>query len=72
MVKTDIGFYKFAIKAKPNSKNPKIIRLKEIIETLLSENSSAYLRRRSKDATRNSYHSCILKYYSFVINDSNK
>lgn len=69
---TGLGFLKFATTPKPNSKNPKIIRLKEILEELLSDNSMAYQRRKNRDATRNSYHGCILKYYAFVINEANK
>ena len=69
---TGIDFLKFATTPKPNTKNPKMIRLKEILETLLAYNSIAYLRRRSRDATRNSYHAALLKYYAFVINEANK
>lgn len=68
----DLAFLKFAIVPKPNSKNPNIIRMKEILEEILSDNSIAYQRRKSRDATRNSYHSSILKYYAFVIMEANK
>ena len=38
-----------------NSKNQNIIRQKEIIEGWLCENSQAYIRRRSREATKNNY-----------------
>ncbi len=69
---TGIDFITFAIAAKPNTKNKNIIRQKEIIEKLLDENSAAYRKRRSRLATKNAYHKCILKYYALVVNQSNK
>ena len=67
-----IDFITFAISAKPNTKNKNIIRQKEIVEKFLDENSAAYRKRRSRLATKNSYHKAVIKYYSLVINQSNK
>ena len=70
--KSGIDFITFAISAKPNTKNKNIIRQKEIVEKFLDENSAAYRKRRSRLATKNSYHKAVIKYYSLVINQSNK
>lgn len=67
-----IDFITFSISAKPNTKNPNIIRQKEIIEKLLGENSEAYQKRKSRLATRNAYHKCLIKYYVLVVNQANK
>lgn len=69
---TDIDFMTKTIAAKPNSKDKNIIRQKEIIEKLLDENSPAYRRRRSRLATKNSYHRALIAYYCLVINTANK
>ena len=69
---TGIDFINKSIAAKPNSKNPNIIRQKEIIESLLSENSPQYLRRRSREDTKNSYHRALIAYYTLVLNHANK
>lgn len=63
----DIKFITFSKSAKPNSKNPNIIRQKEILETWLSENSPAYNRRKSRLATKNSYHRAVLEYFIYLI-----
>lgn len=69
---TGIDFITASIAAKPNSKNKNIIRQKEIIEILLDENSPQYRRRRSRIATKNSYHRALIAYYTLVINAANK
>lgn len=68
----DIDFITISIAPKPNSKNPNIIRQKEIIEGWLCENSPAYLRRRSRQATKNSYYKSILTYFVLIIQNANK
>ena len=67
-----IDFINASIAAKPNSKNPNIIREKEIIEKLLDENSTQYRKRKSREATKNSYHRALIAYYTLIINQSNK
>ena len=69
---TSIDFLTFALSAKPNTKNKNILRQKEITEILLSENSAAYARRKSRIATKNSYYNSITKYYALIVNQSNK
>lgn len=68
----DVDFITKSISPKPNSKNPNILRQKEIIEGWLSENSQAYLRRRSREATKNSYFKCVLSYIVLIIQNANK
>lgn len=68
----DIEFISFSIKAKPNTKNPNVIRQGKIIEQLLTENSVAYNRRKSRLATKLSYNRAILTYFTLIINQSNK
>ena len=71
----DVSSYDFIAKtivAKPNTKNKNIIRQKQIIEEFLNENSPAYRKRKSRDATRSSYHRSILTYYVLVMNEANK
>ena len=68
----DIEFISFTIKAKPNTKNKNILRQNEIIEQLLTENSLAYNRRKSRIATRLSYNRAILTYFTLIINQANK
>lgn len=69
---TSIDFITFSIAAKPNTKNPNIIRQKEILVNLLDENSTQYRKRKSRLATANSYQKSLLKYYVLVVNISNK
>lgn len=68
----DNSFISFSITAKPNTKNPNIIRQKEIIESWLNEKSPNYRKRKSRLATKTSYNKSILKYYVLVINTANK
>jgi hypothetical protein len=69
---TSLDFMTFSIAAKPNTKNPNIIRQKDIIVKFLDENSPQYRKRKNRPATANSYQKAILKYYVLVVNLSNK
>lgn len=69
---TDIKFITYTIAPKPNAKQKEIIRMKEIIENWLSESGTAYLRRRSRIATRNSYERAVRMYFALVIHNSNR
>ena len=44
----------------------------EIIEEFLNENSPGYRKRRSRAATKSSYHKAIITYYALIINQANK
>ena len=67
-----IDFISYSITPKPNSKNPIIIREKEILEGWLDEKSDNYRRRKSREATKVSYHKSILTYFVLTINAANK
>lgn len=66
-----IDFVSWAIAPKPNTKNPHILRQKEIITKWLNMYSDRF--RKSKRAeTISSYYKSIMKYYALIINESNK
>ena len=68
----DIEFVSFSVKAKPNTKDKDVLRQNEIVDKLLCENSIAYNRRKSREATKNSYNRAILTYFVLLINQANK
>ena len=67
---TDIKFITYTISPKPNAKQKEIIRMKEIIETWLCESGTAYMRRRSRVATKNSYERAVRMYFALVIHNN--
>lgn len=69
---TDLKFITYSIASKPNAKQKEILRMKEIIENWLSESGTAYLRRRSRVATRNSYERAVRMYFALVIHNANR
>lgn len=69
---TDIKFITVSITPKPNTKNPNLIRQKEIVESWLDENSPAYRKRKSREATKSSYHKSVLTYFVLMIHNANK
>ena len=66
---TDIGFITYTVAPKPNAKQKEIVRQKEIIEDFLCESGTAYMRRRSRIATRNSYERCVRMYFALTIHN---
>ena len=68
----DIEFISYSIKAKPNTKDKDVLRQNEIVDKFLCENSIAYNRRKSREATKNSYNRAVLTYFVLIINQSNK
>lgn len=65
-------FIRYAIVPKPNSKEPVVLKQKEIIEKWLEENSPAYHRRKSRNATKSSYFKSLTTYFVLLINKANK
>ncbi len=63
-----IEFVAFSTKSKPNTKNPVEIEQKQIIVKWLDENSPNYRKRKSREATANSYVKSILMYFALTIN----
>ena len=68
----NINFITQTIAPKPNAKQKEIVRLKEIIEEWLCESGTAYLRRRSRLATKNSYERAVRMYFALIIHNSNR
>lgn len=69
---SDIRFITYSIAPKPNAKQKEIIRMKEIIEQWLEESGTAYMRRRSRIATKNSYERAVRMYFALTIHNSNR
>lgn len=69
---SDIDFITYSIAPKPNSKNKEVLRQKEIIEGWLMDNAPAYRRRKSREATKNSYFRSIFTYFTLTIHNANK
>ena len=67
-----IEFVAFTTKAKPNTKVAVEIEQKQIILKWLDENSANYRRRKSREATANSYVKSITMYFALVINKVSK
>jgi len=68
----DISFLTYSIAAKPNTKQKEILDLNRLIESLLTENSPAYVRRRSRIATKNSFERAIKMYFALAIHNANR
>lgn len=62
-----VDFIQYSIRPKPNSKDNKTIRLKEITEDWLMKSSKRYIHRRKREATRQSYMRAVLMYFTLVI-----
>lgn len=69
---TTMTFFKHSISVKPNTKDPTVIRMKEIIETLLDDNSIAYRKRKHRVATKSSYHKAFSTFIAINIITANK
>lgn len=68
----DLDFVSFSIKAKPNSKDKYILRLKELMDLILINNSEHFARRRNRAATESAYYRAINAYFSLCIQQANK
>ena len=66
------SFATYAISPKPNAKQQELIRIQELVVELLSENSPAYIRRRSRIATKNSFEKALKMYMALSIINANK
>jgi len=69
---TDISFVSYSIKPMPNSKDPYILRKKELINTILINNAENFQRRRNRLATENAYYRSFNAYISLLIQKANK
>lgn len=69
---SDIKFITHTIAPKPNAKQKEILRSKEIIENWLCESGTAYIRRRSRISTKNSYERAVRLYFALIIHNCNR
>ena len=69
---SDIAFITFSVAPKPNTKDANIIKIKNIIEGWLEDNSISYRKRKRRLATKNSYNRSILMYFTLIIHIANK
>jgi len=69
---SDIKFVTYTIAPKPNAKQKEILCMKEIIESWLCESGTAYMRRRSRIATRNAYERAVRMYFALTIHNCNR
>lgn len=67
-----VAFYKHCTQAKPNTKDPSLNRIKEIVDEFLDDNSIAYRKRKKRIATKLSYQRAFLTYFAMIIIESNK
>ena len=68
----DIDFITFSVAPKPNSKDPHILRQKEIVDNWLEDGSPAYRKRKNRLATKNSYFRSVFVYFTLLIHNANK
>lgn len=68
----NIRFLQFCIKRKPNTKDPNLIRIKDLEEELLDDNSIGYRKRKHREATKQSYHKSLATYFALLIIMANK
>lgn len=67
-----LDFFSFTIKPKPNSKDPLINRIKDIIIELLEDCSERFNKRKHREATKQSYIKSLLIYFTLTIINANK
>lgn len=69
---SNINFITTSITPKPNTKNKDILRINEILEIWLNENSPSYRKRKSRLATKLGYHKAVLSYFVLVTHNASK
>ena len=66
------AFVSYATRPKPNSKDETVNRIKDIIMDLLEDNSVRFRKRKSREATKQSYIKSLLVYFTLTIVSANK
>ena len=66
------AFLSYATRPKPNSKDETINRIKDIVMELLEDNSVRFRKRKSREATKQSYIKSLLTYFTLTIIFANK
>lgn len=67
-----INFVTTSTSSKPNTKNPNIIRIKELLESWLDDSSPNYRKRKSRTATKLAYNKSVLIYFTLVTYKANR
>ena len=62
----DIKFIVYSTNPTPNTKDPNILRKKEIVEDWLTKKSERFNRRRNRKDTENSYKRAVLSYFGYI------
>ena len=68
----NIKFVTVCVRSKSNTKDPHLVRSKEIVETWLEEGSPAYRKRCKRAETKASYFRSIYAYFALTIYYANK
>lgn len=67
-----MNFISYSITPKPNTKDPHILELKDIIDNWLNTGSALYRKRKHRLASRNNYNRSMLMYFAMTIYAANK
>jgi hypothetical protein len=67
-----VQFVQFCIKPKPNTKDPTVLRAKDLIDEFLDDVSIAYRKRKHRNATKQSYHRAFNYYFCAIIIKANR
>ena len=68
----DLSFVSYTVTPKPNSKDPLLLRQRELLIIILMNNSEKFARRRSRLATEQAYFRAVLTYFALIIQKVNK
>lgn len=68
----DLSFVTYTVTPKPNSKDPVVIRQRELLLIILMNNSEKFAKRRSRQATEQAYFRAMLMYFALLIQKANK
>lgn len=67
----DISFISFSIKAQPNTRDPYMLRKRQLADQILINNAENFQRRRNRAATESAYYRVINAYLALIIKKAN-
>ena len=68
----DLSFISYSVTAKPNTKDPILLRQRELLIIILMNNSEKFARRRSRKGTEQAYFRAMIMYFALLIQKANK
>lgn len=68
----DLEFITYSISPKPNTNDKSLLRIRELLNLILLNNSEKFNRRRSRKPTESAYYRAMLAYFSLLIQQCNK